>query len=75
MLFDGGIDLTRLDEAAIANLGIGRKFQKPTVFENLSVLENLELAFTNDRRPEVFAPEATEQAFQRTFAFFREHLA
>jgi urea transport system ATP-binding protein len=50
VLFDGGIDLTRLDEAAIANLGIGRKFQKPTVFENLSVLENLELAFTNDRR-------------------------
>jgi urea transport system ATP-binding protein len=50
VLFDGGIDLTRLDEAAIANLGIGRKFQKPTVFENLSVLENLELAFRNDRR-------------------------
>jgi urea transport system ATP-binding protein len=44
VLFDGATDLTRLDEAAIANLGIGRKFQKPTVFENLSVLENLELA-------------------------------
>jgi urea transport system ATP-binding protein len=50
VLFDGGIDLTRLDEAAIANLGIGRKFQKPTVFENLSVLGNFELAFANDRR-------------------------
>jgi urea transport system ATP-binding protein len=37
-------DLTRLDEAAIANLGIGRKFQKPTVFDALSVFENLELA-------------------------------
>jgi urea transport system ATP-binding protein len=37
-------DLTRLDEAAIANLGIGRKFQKPTVFDKLSVFENLELA-------------------------------
>jgi urea transport system ATP-binding protein len=49
VLFDGGIDLTRLDEAAIANLGIGRKFQKPTVFENLSVLENLELALESDR--------------------------
>jgi urea transport system ATP-binding protein len=44
VFFDGGHDLTRLDEAAIANLGIGRKFQKPTVFENLSVFENLELA-------------------------------
>jgi len=41
---DGKYDLTRLDEAAIANLGIGRKFQKPTVFENLSVFANLELA-------------------------------
>jgi urea transport system ATP-binding protein len=44
VLFDGGTDLTRLDEAAIANLGIGRKFQKPTVFQNLTVFENLELA-------------------------------
>ncbi len=43
-MFDGKVDLTRLDEAAIANLGIGRKFQKPTVFENLSVFANLELA-------------------------------
>jgi len=44
VLFAGDRDLTRLDEAAIANLGIGRKFQKPTVFENLTVAENLELA-------------------------------
>ncbi len=44
VLFDGDVDLTRLDESAIANLGIGRKFQKPTVFENLSVFDNLELA-------------------------------
>ena len=36
--------LTTMDEAAIANAGIGRKFQKPTVFENLSVWDNLELA-------------------------------
>src|SRR5690606_32843193 len=35
--FDGRTDLTRLDEAAIANLGIGRKFQKPTVFESHTV--------------------------------------
>ncbi len=44
------IDLTRLDEAAIANLGIGRKFQKPTVFDALTVFENLELALAGDRR-------------------------
>jgi urea transport system ATP-binding protein len=48
-LYDGRYDLTRLDEAAIANLGIGRKFQKPTVFENLTVEENLELALKDDR--------------------------
>jgi urea transport system ATP-binding protein len=44
VFFDGAFDLTRLDEAAIANLGIGRKFQRPTVFENLTVFDNLELA-------------------------------
>ena len=49
VLFDGKIDLTRLDEAAIANLGIGRKFQKPTVFEQLTVFENLELALKTAR--------------------------
>ncbi|MCA8884279.1 MAG: ATP-binding cassette domain-containing protein, partial [Rhodobacteraceae bacterium] len=32
VLYEGSTDLTALDEAAIANLGIGRKFQKPTVF-------------------------------------------
>jgi urea ABC transporter ATP-binding protein UrtD len=47
--FNGGVDLTRLDEARIANLGIGRKFQKPTVFENHSVLDNLELAAAGQR--------------------------
>ncbi len=49
VLFDGGVDLLPLDEAAIAELGIGRKFQAPTVFEALSVFENLELALRNDR--------------------------
>ena len=48
-LFDGKHDLTRLDEAAIANLGIGRKFQRPTVFEKLSVWDNLHLALKADR--------------------------
>ena len=44
-------DLTRLDEAAIANLGIGRKFQKPTMFDALTVLENLELSLKAPRGP------------------------
>ena len=44
VLFDGRHDLTRLDEAEIASLGIGRKFQKPTVFENHTVEDNLLLA-------------------------------
>ena len=49
VFFRGNEDLTRLDESAIANLGIGRKFQRPTVFENLTVLENLELALAGTR--------------------------
>ena len=44
VLFQGGVDLNALDETAIARLGIGRKFQKPTVFEALTVAENLALA-------------------------------
>jgi urea transport system ATP-binding protein len=47
--FRGDTDLTKLDEAAIATLGIGRKFQKPTVFENHTVFENLELALVGNR--------------------------
>src|SRR5437764_8352405 len=41
VLFDGVTDLTRLDETHIAELGIGRKFQKPTVFESQSIHDNL----------------------------------
>jgi urea transport system ATP-binding protein len=47
--FDGRTDLTKLDEATIANLGIGRKFQKPTVFESHTVWDNLELALKTPR--------------------------
>jgi urea transport system ATP-binding protein len=47
----GDTDLTRLDEAAIAMLGIGRKFQKPTVFDALTVFENLEIALSAARDP------------------------
>jgi len=49
VFFDGRVDLTRLDEAKIANLGIGRKFQKPTVFESHTVWDNLELALRKPR--------------------------
>jgi len=49
-IFDGLHNLTRLDEAEIAELGIGRKFQKPTVFESHTVYDNLELALKSDRR-------------------------
>jgi urea transport system ATP-binding protein len=47
--FNGRTDLTKLDEADIANLGIGRKFQKPTVFESHTVWDNLELALRKKR--------------------------
>ena len=44
------VDLLRLSEPEIATLGIGRKFQKPTVFENHTVFQNLELAMAADKR-------------------------
>jgi len=47
--FGQTIDLSRLNEARIAHAGIGRKFQKPTVFEELTVFENLELAMKTDK--------------------------
>ncbi|AXE99189.1 urea ABC transporter ATP-binding protein UrtD [Paraburkholderia hospita] len=43
------IDLTRMNEPSIARAGIGRKFQKPTVFEQHPVWENLELAMKTDK--------------------------
>ncbi len=51
VMFDGAVDLTQLDEAAIAELGIGRKFQKPTVFETLTVEDNVRLALKGPRSP------------------------
>ena len=48
--FGQNIDLLSLDEPAIAEVGIGRKFQKPTVFEPLTVEENLELAMAGNKR-------------------------
>jgi urea transport system ATP-binding protein len=50
VVFDGSHNLTKLDETQIAELGIGRKFQKPTVFDSHTVFDNLELALKSDRR-------------------------
>ena len=50
VFFGSTIDLLRHNEPEIAQLGIGRKFQKPTVFEQLTVFENLELALKTDKR-------------------------
>jgi urea transport system ATP-binding protein len=47
--FGSNIDLLRLAEPEIAQAGVGRKFQKPTVYEQLSVFENLELSLRADR--------------------------
>jgi urea transport system ATP-binding protein len=47
----GQVDLTRIDEAAIAEMGIGRKFQKPTVFESHTVADNILLALKGPRGP------------------------
>jgi urea transport system ATP-binding protein len=48
--FGSTIDLLKKRENEIAQIGIGRKFQKPTVFEHLTVFENLELSLKADRR-------------------------
>jgi len=49
VLYDGAVDLTRRDEADIAAMGIGRKFQKPTVFESHTVYDNLILSLNQKR--------------------------
>ena len=63
IFFEGHINLRRHDEARIAELGIGRKFQKPTVFENQSVRDNLVLALAGSRSPfgTLFHRESAEE--------------
>lgn len=60
--FDGEIDLTTYDEPAIAMMGIGRKFQKPTVFESHTVEDNILLALAGPRSifPTLFWRESAE---------------
>lgn len=61
--FGQNINLLKCTEPEIAEAGIGRKFQKPTVFEEHSVFENLELAMANDKRviPTLFAALSSEE--------------
>ncbi|NOU20375.1 MAG: urea ABC transporter ATP-binding protein UrtD [Methyloglobulus sp.] len=63
VFFGQTIDLLKLDEPAIATAGIGRKFQKPSVFEKLTVFENLELALATNKGvwATLFAKLTTEQ--------------
>jgi urea transport system ATP-binding protein len=63
VIFGEDTDLTYLDEPAIAALGIGRKFQKPTVFEPHTVWDNLLLALAGNRSPRfsLWARETREE--------------
>ncbi|MHB0977062.1 MAG: urea ABC transporter ATP-binding protein UrtD [Candidatus Aquicultorales bacterium] len=49
VFFMGDIDIGRLHEHQIARMGIGRKFQTPSIYANLSVYENLELALKKNK--------------------------
>jgi len=64
VFFGSNLNLLTMNEAQIARSGIGRKFQKPTVFEALTVAENLELALAGDRRAR-FAMRARLSGEQR----------
>ncbi len=63
VFYGQSIDLLRLSEPEIAQAGIGRKFQKPTVFDQHSVFENLELATRTNKDvwPTLFARLSAEQ--------------
>ncbi len=63
VFFGQSIDLSKMNEVQIAHAGIGRKFQRPTVFEQHSVFENLELAMKMDKRvrPSLFFRLNSEQ--------------
>ena len=69
--FGQTIDLTKLTDAQIAHQGIGRKFQKPTIFERLSAFENLELAMKADKRVRAALFAITAFFLLSTFLFSR----
>ncbi len=78
---DKGVNLLRMSESRIAQAGIGRKFQKPTVFEAQSVRENLAMALKNPRGPfDVLLYRKSEAGAARIFELaeevgLTEHLA
>ncbi|MEQ1952815.1 urea ABC transporter ATP-binding protein UrtD [Mesorhizobium sp. CN2-181] len=63
VFYDGQIDLTKHDEAEIAMMGIGRKFQKPTVFESHTVEDNIVLSLKGPRSifPALFHRRSAEE--------------
>lgn len=63
VFFGQTMDLSKMTEYDIAHAGIGRKFQRPTVFEQHTVFENLELAMKMDKRvkPTLFSRLSSEQ--------------
>jgi len=63
VFFGQNIDLTKLSEYRIAQAGIGRKFQRPTIFPHHTVFQNLELALSTDKRAHksLFATLSGEQ--------------
>jgi len=75
--FGQTIDLTKLSEPQIAHAGIGRKFQKPTVFEHHTVFENLELAMKTDKgvHASLFARLNSEQEHRIAETLDLVHLA
>jgi urea transport system ATP-binding protein len=77
VFFGSTIDLLRYREADIAQMGIGRKFQKPTVFEHLTVFENLELALKTDKavRPSLFFKLDSAQSDRLADVLHTIHLA
>src|SRR5918994_1395756 len=70
VFFDGDTDLTKHDEAEIAMMGIGRKFQKPTVFESHTVEDNLVLALAGSRS---LFPALFQRAKRRRGSPHRRH--
>lgn len=77
VFFGSTIDLLRHNEPQIAQLGIGRKFQKPTVFEQLTVFENLELALKTHKgvKHSMFFKLSSEQGDRLAQVLHTIHLA
>jgi urea transport system ATP-binding protein len=77
VFFGSTIDLLRFNESQIAQMGIGRKFQKPTVFEQLTVFENLELASKTNKavKHSIFFKLDSAQSDRLAYVLQTIHLA